>query len=204
MENIKLNVMQLCIPIKFDLDTQTVYVGSTTTLNFITTPDNTLLEDPIWTSSDEYVATVIDGVVTAIDEGIATIMVSDTKNEIVASTIVEVIEKPLPELAITIDGYDLKFDPNVKDYTLVIGKESSLSITTNYDSKKVVIAGNRDLKNGSIITVTVPGNDGTKITYVINIKKKGLNIIYFIAIISVLLIVNLIRIVISNTKKKKR
>ena len=190
--------------ISFEHDSQTVYVGYTITLKTIAVPDNTLLENPIWTSSNENVAIVEGGVVTAIDEGSAIITVSDAKNEVTASTTIEVIEKPLPKLSITVEGYDLKFDPEVKNYTLKIGSESSLNITTNYDPKDVSIAGNRDLKNSSIITITVPGSNDTKVTYVINIKKKGFNIIYFIGIISVLLVVNLIRIIINSMKKKKR
>ena len=188
--------------IAFEKDTQTVYVGYTITLKTITTPENTLLENPVWTSSNEYVAMVDNGVVTAIDVGSVTITVSDEKNEIVASTIVEVIEKPLPKLEVTIKGYDLNFDPDTKNYKLTIGNESTLDIKTNYEEENVVIAGNHDLKNNSIITITVKGNGDTKNTYVISIKKKGVGIIYFIVIASILLTVNLIRIILNSAKKK--
>jgi len=180
--------------IKFEKERQTIYVGYTIVLNTIATPENTMFDNPIWSSSNEEVAIVEDGVVTALNVGTTTITLT--------STIVNVIEKPADKLEITIDGYDLKFDPNNKNYTLTIGSETSLNIKTNYDESKVAIGGNRDLKNGSIITVTVTENNNTKTTYVISIKKKGFSIIYFIAIISVLLILNIIRILINNKKKK--
>ena len=188
--------------IVFEKEKQTVYIGNTITLNTISTPENTIIENPIWTSSNESIATVNDGVVTGNTVGKTTITISDELGEITASTTVYVIEKPLEKLSITIEGYDLKFDPDVKNYTLNIGTESELTIKTNYDQSRVTIGGNRDLKNGSIITITVIDNKNVKTTYVINVKKKSFNLIYFIAIISVLLIANLIRLLI-NTKKKK-
>jgi len=188
--------------IKFEKERQIVYVGSTINLTTIATPENTMIDNPIWSSSDEYVATIEDGTVTALNVGTTTITLSDEKNEISASIIVNVIEKPADKLQITIEGYDLNFNPNIKNYTLTIGSETTLNIKTNYDQSKVAIGGNRDLKNGSIITVTVNDNNNTKTTYVINIKKKGFSIIYFIAIISVLLILNIIRLLINNKKKK--
>ena len=186
----------------FEKEKQTVYVGNTITLTTISTPENTIIEKPVWTSSDEGSATVEDGVVTGIAVGKTTITVSDENGDITASTTVYVIERPLGKLSITIEGYDLKFDPDVKNYTLNIGDESELNIKTNYDSSRVTIGGNRDLKNGSIITISVVGNNNIKNTYVINIKKKGFNIIYFIGIISVLLIANLVRLLIKSKKKK--
>ena len=164
-------------------------------------PENTAIEDPIWTSSDDEVASVRDGVVTAKSVGVTTITISDKEKKVTASVQVIVNEKPEEKLLITVDGYDLNFDVDTKDYTLLIGNESSLNIIVNRDSSKYVIGGNRDLKNGSIITVTV--NDKTKTTYVINIKKKQNYLIYFIGIISVLLFINIIRLIKNNKRKNK-
>ena len=188
--------------ITFEKEKQTVYIGNTITLNTISTPEGTIIENPIWTSSDESIATVSDGVVTGKVAGKTTITISDELGEITASTTVYVIEKPLEKLSITVEGYDLKFDPDIKNYTLNIGSESELNIKTNYDSSRVTIGGNRELKNNSIITITVIGNKNVKTTYVINVKKKSFNLIYFVGIISVLLIANLIRLLIKTKKKK--
>jgi len=197
-------VTVLSLPIEsidFEFEEQTVYVGSETTLNTISTPKDTFINEPIWSSSDETIATIKDGVLTAKRIGTVTVTISSPDGEITASTIVKIIEKPEEPLMIIIDGYDLNFDKNTKNYTLTIGNESSLNIKTNIDSNKVTINGNRDLKNGSIITISI--KDKEKVTYVINIKKKENHVIYFIAIISVLLLLNIIRMLIKNKKKKR-
>ena len=179
---------------------QTVYVDSKTTLKTISEPENAILENPVWTSSDEKVATVENGVLKALSIGETIITVSNKDNSISATMTIKVVNKPKEKLNITIEGYDLKFDPKVKNYTLKIGKEDSLVINTNVNKNKVKINGNQNLKNGSIITINV--SEQEKVTYVINIKKNENYTIYFIAIISVLLLLNLIRIFIKNKKKK--
>lgn len=180
---------------------KTVFMGSETEIELITTPENSVLENPIWTSSDETVAAVENGKLLAKSLGEATITISNEDNTISASMKIIVIEKPKEALNITVEGYNLKFKPDTKNYNLAIGNESELKITTNIDSKYVNIKGNQNLKNGSIITITI--NDGEKITYVINIKKKQNYTIYFIAAISILLLLNLIRILIKQNKKNK-
>ena len=186
--------------IKFANETQTVYIGNTVILETISTPEDTAINDAVWTSSDETVATVIDGVLTPLKVGTTTVTVSDKDGEITASTVINVEEKPLDNLMITVDGYDLGFNVNTKDYTLKINTEKSLNIKVNRDSSKVIIAGINDLKNGSIITITVIDKGQT--TYVINIKKTEIPIIPFIIVITVLLLINIIRIVIKNKKGK--
>lgn len=186
--------------ISFSDEEITVYEDSVTTLVTISKPENTAIIDPIWTSSNEEVATVKDGVISAIKEGTTQITVSDKSGKITASINVKVIPKPDDKLTITVDNYDLGFDENTKNYTLTIGNETSLGINVNRAKNKYSIGGNRDLKNGSIITITI--NDKTKTTYVINIKKHQSYTLYFIAIVSVLLFINIIRILLKNKKKK--
>jgi len=185
--------------ISFSETEKTVYLDSETELTTISEPVNSAIENPIWTSSDESVATVENGVVKALALGQTTITISNEDKTVTASINITVVNKPKEKLSITIEGYNLNFDPTVKSYDLQIGSESKLKINTNVSSEKVTINGNQNLKNGSIITITV--TDETKETYVINIKKKGNYTIYFIAIISVLLLLNLIRIMIKNKKK---
>ncbi len=188
--------------IAFEEELITIYLGEQTTLNTISTPENSILEKPIWTSSDETIATVENGVVTPKKVGIVTITISSEDEKIKASIEVNVEEKPQEPLMITIEGYHLNFDPNKKDYSLAIGNETSLVIKTNIESNKVIINGNKDLKNGSIITITIKEEEAK--TYIINISKKEDYLLYFIAIISILLLINIIRIVVKNKKSKKR
>lgn len=186
--------------IKFSKEKQTIYIDNEITLKPVLTPENSVLEKEIWTSSDENIATVENGIVKAKNIGETTITVSTGDDKITASTTIIVIAKPKEKLEITIEGYELNFDPNVKNYKLKIENESELIINTNKSKSKVTINGNQNLKKGSIITITV--TDDEKVTYIIEIDKKQNYTIYFIAIISVLLLLNLIRLMIQNKKKK--
>ena len=186
--------------IKFEQNEKTVYIGSKTTLKTVNDPVNSVMENATWTSSNENVATINNGVVTAISQGETTITISNENKTITASINIKVIQKPKEKLNISVEKYDLNFNPETKDYTLEIGNENEIVINTNVSNDKVVINGNQNLKNGSIITITI--NDEEKVTYVIKIKKKENYTIIFIAIISIILLLNLIRIMIKSKKRK--
>lgn len=186
--------------ISFKNEEQTVYINSKTKLATIADPINSTIENPIWTSSNETVATVENGVVNAISLGETTITISNENKSISASINIKVINQPKEKLNITVEGYNLNFNPDIKNYNLDIGNENELTINTNVSKEKVIIKGNKNLKNGSIITITI--TDDKNETYVINIKKKENYTIIFIAIISALLLLNLIRILIKSKKKK--
>lgn len=185
--------------ISFSETEKTIYIGDEITLNPINEPINSVLENAIWTSSNENIATVDKGNVIALTKGEATITVTNTDNTISATIKIIVIEKPKEKLNITIEGYNLNFKPEVKNYNLTIKNEKKLTINTNVAKDKVTIKGNQNLKDGSIITITI--NDEETATYIINIKEKQNYTIYFIAALSVLLLINLIRII-KNKKKK--
>lgn len=185
--------------ISFFESEQIVYLGSETVLNVITKPANATLENPIWNSSDENVATVENGIVKALNIGETTITVSSQDNDLTASIKIIVVNKPVEKINITIEGYDLNFDPEIKNYDLTIGNETELIININIDKDKVIINGNQNLKNGSLITITIQDTETT--TYVINIKKNQNYTIYFIIVIIILLLINLIRII-KNQKVK--
>ena len=185
--------------IKFERDKQTVYVGSTTTLKTISTPEDSMINNPVWSSSDETIATIENGELTALNVGKTTVTISDSEGKVTASTEITVIEKPTEELKINIDGYNLNFNTKIKNYTLKIGNEKSLNIKVNRDNDKILIGGNLNLQNGSIITITI--DELEKTTYVINIIKKSNSYIYFIVIIAIILVINIIRII--KTKKNR-
>lgn len=175
--------------ISFKEKEKTIYLGNTENLITINDPVNSELESPIWTSSNEKVVKVVNGKITGLAIGESIVTLSNKEKTITATINIKVVNKPVEKLNITVDGYNLNFDPNIKNYQLKIGSESELKINVN--KKKYTINGNQNLKNGSIITITV--NEKEKVTYVINIKKNANYTIYFIAAISVLLLLNLIR-----------
>ena len=185
--------------ISFKEKEKTIYVGNTETLLTVNEPTNSEIDNPIWTSSDEKVVKVENGKITGLKVGESTITVSNKDKTIQATINIKVIKKPVEKLNITIDGYNLNFDPNIKNYKLKIGSENQLKINVN--KEKYTVNGNQKLKDGSIITITV--NEEEKVTYVINIKKKTNYTIYFIIVISLLLLLNLIRMLVKSKKKKR-
>ena len=108
---------------------------------------------------------------------------------------------------IIIDNYKLKIKKNVYDYNLTINKENKLKINVILNDKLSTykIKGNNNLKDGSIITITVTSEDKTSKDYTIRINKKPIsdNNIFsntnLIIIISILLIITTI---INLTKKR--
>lgn len=93
-----------------------------------------------------------------------------------------------------IDGYDINFNKETLEYTISIKDEDSLKITTKTEGNaKVSIEGNNDLKNGSIIKITVTAEDDTTRNYIINIKSNRNNILIItllgIVLISVIVVV---------------
>ena len=185
--------------ISFKEKEKTIYVGNTETLLTVNEPTNSEIDNPIWTSSDEKVVKVENGKITGLKVGESTITVSNKDKTIQATINIKVIKKPVEKLNITIDGYNLNFDPSIKNYKLKIGSENQLKINVN--KEKYTVNGNQKLKDGSIITITV--NEEEKVTYVINIKKKTNYTIYFIIVISLLLLLNLIRMIVKSKKKKR-
>ena len=104
--------------ISFSETEKTVYVSSQTQLKITKEPANSIFENAIWTSSDEKVAIVTNGIVKAMSIGKTTITVSNEEKSLTASIEITVIDKPKEKLNISVEGYELNFDPNIKNYKL--------------------------------------------------------------------------------------
>ena len=76
--------------------------------------------------------------------------------------------------SLTVEGYNIVFSKDVPSYSLTIKDETSLKITALPEGEKAIvnIIGNENLKNGSIITISVTAEDGTKKDYSIKINKQ--------------------------------
>ena len=120
-------------------------------------------------------------------------------------------DKPYLE-NIIIDGYQLNFNKDVYDYVLKINDETSLSISPVLETEKAeyLITGNNNLANGSVISIKVSLDD-KETTYTIKIikdnvtsKKENINYykIAFLVIISVLILINIFRILHRRRKNK--
>ncbi len=111
-----------------------------------------------------------------------------------------------------VEGYDIKFDPNVLEYKLKIKDEYSLKINielVNTESK-YTIKGNQNLQNGSNIIIEVRNGAKTK-KYTITIekdvvavvKKKTSPLLIVGLVVLGLGIIGLIVFLIIKNKKKK-
>ncbi len=77
--------------------------------------------------------------------------------------------------SLIVSGYILKFDPKVYEYNLEIAGEDKLDVSYKTASSKaiVVVTGNDNIKDGSVIEVYVQSQNGYyNKTYKINIKQN--------------------------------
>ena len=105
---------------------------------------------------------------------------------------------------LTITGYNLNFNKDILKYNLKIKKEKRLDINIELEDSKsnYKIIDNNNLKNNSIIKIIVTAEDNTTRTYEIHIKNTDKIIkIIFISIITILILINIIRLVIKYRSK---
>ena len=124
--------------------------GQTDTLKVTYSPSNTTdNKDITWTSSDETIATVKNGVVTAVSDGTATITAAVGKKS--ASCKIKVYT-PVPLESITLSEQNLNWDITLQD-------ETTLTVTYNpvetTDDKKVTWSSSDE----NVVRVTGTGED---------------------------------------------
>lgn len=75
--------------------------------------------------------------------------------------------------SLSIKNYQINFDKDIVLYNITIENEKSLEFTYETESKdsSVIINGNENLKNGSVITLIVTAVDGSTREYKFNISK---------------------------------
>lgn len=104
---------------------------------------------------------------------------------------------------IEINGYKIEFNKELYDYTLKIKNENKLNIIySQEDIKSIVnISGNENLKNNSIIRITVKAEDNSYTEYRIKIEKSNTyyNLIF---ILLTILSLGIIIYLIYNYKKR--
>ena len=94
----------------------TMNVGSTTTLTYDLDPWYSGYKDVVWSSSDETVATVEDGVVTAVKEGLATITVASAEDSSKYTT-----------CQVTVAALDLKIEGIISAQSAGLGNVTGIS-----------------------------------------------------------------------------
>ena len=187
--------------IVFEDESLSISVGKTLKLTLNALPSGADLPSLKWDVDNIEILSVSDeGVIKAINVGEAIVTVSSVDGKYSASLNIIVTPYVSEPIEINVEGYDLNFDENTYSYTLKIKNEKSLKITSNV--KDISIKGNDKLENGSLITITV-FNDGGSKTYNIKIEKSKSYVYIFISIISLLLIINIIRIVLKKKKNNE-
>lgn len=106
---------------------------------------------------------------------------------------------------LSIKNHSIVFNGEKYVYNIKIENEKSLDIIYTKDDPKsnVTITGNENLKDGSVVIITVLAEDGSSTVYKVNIEKKNnINIILLVSI-SMLFIISLILIICIKIKRKK-
>ena len=187
--------------IVFEDESLSISVGKTLKLTLNALPSGADLPSLKWDVDNIEILSVSDeGVIKAINVGEAIVTVSSMDGKYSASINIIVTPYVSEPIEINVEGYDLNFDENTYSYTLKIKNEKSLKITSNV--KDISIKGNDKLENGSLITITVFNDDGSK-TYNIKIEKSKSYVYIFISVISLLLVINIIRIVLKKKKNNE-
>ncbi|MCQ2146480.1 MAG: Ig domain-containing protein [Bacteroidales bacterium] len=173
--------------ISLDSDAISIKVGSSATISVRFTPGNASNQNIIWTSSDESVAVVSDGIVQGIDAGTATITATsedggytdrckitvEKKRPNVSSIMIEPTSVSLYEgETATLKAIIL---PEDAYYSFINWKSSDPSVATVEDG--VVTA----VKNG-VVTITATVQDYFKAKCQIEVKAKKRNYLRFTAL----------------------
>lgn len=142
----------------------TLNIGETTTLKATITPDNATNKNVTWTSDNEDIASVNNGIVTAIGPGKTTITVTTQDGQKTAECTITVIEPEPEEIHVE------KVDLNMQNISLEIGETATLVavITPNDATNKNVTWTSEDENiasvNNGIVTAIGPGETTITVT----------------------------------------
>lgn len=112
--------------------------------------------------------------------------------------------------SLVLTGYDIDFNSTVTSYELTVKYNVSnieVKATPSDENAKFVITGNSDIVNGSVIKVDVQAEDGTLMSYKINITKQNFfqtYKTYFLIGAGVVLLILIILVIIDRKKKVKK
>ena len=112
--------------------------------------------------------------------------------------------------SLVLTGYNIDFNSTVTSYELTVKYNVSnieVKATPSDENAKFVITGNSDIVNGSVIKVDVQAEDGTLMSYKINITKQNFfqtYKTYFLIGAGVVLLILIILVIIDRKKKVKR
>lgn len=153
-----------------------------------------------------------------INEGdnLVLIKIKDSEGEILTYTIY--LKKAIKDKSanaylksINIKGTSIDFYKKVKNYTIYIKpntKELDIDALTEHKRANIVIQGNKDIKEGSIVKIQVTAENGNKTIYNIKVMYKEINYLFLIipiigaAILGTFVIIERKKIFVSHKIKK--
>ncbi len=137
--------------VTLDKTTLSLTEGETATLTATIAPDNATDKTMAWTSSDETIATVKDGVVTAVKAGTATITV--TASGKTATCAVTVAAKTIAVTSVTLDKTSLSLYPGDNaTLTATVSPAEATDKTVTWTSSDEAVA---TVKNGVVTAVAI-------------------------------------------------
>ena len=149
-----------------------VTVGGTVSLTATLNPSNATNKMVYWTSSDEEVATVENGVVTALKAGTATITATSADGEKTATCTITVKEAAS---GVTLDKTTLSLEVGQEgQLTATIAPEgalASISWTSSDDSVATVVDGKVTAKKAGTATITVTTDNGKTATCTVTVTE---------------------------------
>ena len=163
--------------IDLDLKNIEVNIGEKKTITAIIKPLNATNKNVTWTSSDNTIASVVNGNITGIKEGTVTITAKTSNgktaicNVVVKTKEVSIVTKEIDIKRLEIVGYNIDFSKDKKEYNIdVLNSVNKLYIIVEANDVNVVGDKDIDITNKDFVIVRV-SNDTNAIEYKININR---------------------------------
>lgn len=156
--------------------------GETATLTATVAPENATDKSISWSSSDDKVVTVADGVVTAVAPGEATVTVKTKDGEKTATCKVTVEKKVIAVSGVTVDPTEVTLiEGDSATLTATVAPEDATdkSVTWSTSNDKVATVADGVVKAVAAgeATITVKTNDGDKTaTCKVTVQQKVVNV----------------------------
>lgn len=164
--------------ITLDKENLNLIVGQTATLTATVFPENTTNKDVTWTSSDESVVTVVDGVVTAKSAGTATITATTVDGNKTATCKFTVKQATVSVTGVTLNKTSATLtEGEVETLIATVAPENATNKAVTWassdESVATVVNGVVTAKSAGTATITVTTVDGNKTaTYAVNVEEE--------------------------------
>ena len=149
------DVNQKVTGVSLNTNTLTLEVGGTGTLTATITPDNATNQNVTWSSDDETVATVENGLVTAVSAGTATLTVTATDGGYKDTCQVTVTAAPVPVSGVSLNKDSLALGVGDSEtLTATVKPEDATNKAVTWTSSNSTVA---TVDQNGVVTAVAPG-----------------------------------------------